>query len=324
MVRSHPGPPLRHGAAQVSAYPPHRRGTGDGGTEELARCDRRWTPTTATSTTATRAPTAPPPAACCAALDGDDGWPRAVRRAASIVAVLVLWQVNRSHLAGRAPPCRRPGHLGSALGDLLDSGVLLDAVAMSLGRVVRGMAIGVSAGLLLGAAAGLFRLGEDLIDPPLQALRLIPYVALVPFFIIWLGIGEESKFGLVALGFFPVYLHTFHGIRGVDERHIEAASSFGVGRIGLLWHVIAPSTLPQLLIGLRQSIAIAWITLVVAEQIAVDSGVGALLNESRTYLQTDVMFVCLLVYAAFGLVADLLIRLVERRTLVWRGSFRGR
>ena len=256
--------------------------------------------------------------------DGDDGWPRAVRRTTSIVAVLVLWQVASTRgWTGTTVPT--PAATWEALRDLLDSGVLIDAVGMSLGRVVRGMAIGVSAGLLLGAASGLFRLGEDLIDPPLQALRLIPYVALVPFFIIWLGIGEESKFGLVALGsVFPVYLHTFHGIRGVDERHIEAATSFGVGRIGLLWHVIAPSTLPQLLIGLRQSIAIAWITLVVAEQIAVDSGVGALLNESRTYLQTDVMFVCLLVYAAFGLLADLLIRLVERRTLVWRGSFRGR
>lgn len=254
---------------------------------------------------------------------GDDGWPRAVRRSASLVAVGVLWQVASTRgWTGTTVPT--PADTWAAFTDLLDSGELADAVGMSFGRVVRGMAIGVTAGLVLGVAAGMFRLGEDLIDPPLQALRLIPYVALVPFFIIWLGIGEESKFGLVALGsFFPVYLHTFHGIRGVDERHLEAASSFGIRGPGLVWHVIAPSTLPQLLIGLRQSIAIAWITLVVAEQIAVDSGVGALLNESRTYLQTDVMFVCLLVYAALGLLADLAIRLVERRTLVWRGAFRG-
>jgi len=254
---------------------------------------------------------------------GDDGWPRAVRRTASLVAVVVLWQVASTRgWTGAAVPT--PAATWDAFARLVESGQLWESVSKSLGRVVRGMAIGVSAGLLLGAAAGLFRLGEDLIDPPLQALRLIPYVALVPFFIVWLGIGEESKFGLVTLGsFFPVYLHTFHGIRAVDVRYIEAASSFGVGRLGVMWHVIAPASLPQLLIGLRQSIAIAWITLVVAEQIAVDAGLGALLQEARQYLQTDVMFVCLLAYAAFGLLADLLIRGLERRTLVWRRSFRG-
>ena len=146
----------------------------------------------------------------------------------------------------------------------------------------------------------------------------------VPFLIIWLGIGESSKVGLVAVAsFFPIYLNTFGAIRSVDERLVEAATAFGVTRLGLVTDVVVPSALPQILVGLRQSVAVGWVALVVAEQINADHGLGALLNDARQYLQPDVVFVCLVVYALLGLGADLAIRLVERRTLVWRHAFSG-
>jgi sulfonate transport system permease protein len=248
---------------------------------------------------------------------------RAATRVAALAAVLVLWQVASTRgWTGTVVPT--PQEVWTSFRFLLDDGTLGRNVGVSAGRVLQGMLIGVALGVALGTVVGLFRLGEDLIDPPLQALRLIPWVALVPFFIIWLGIGESSKIGLVALGtFFPVYLNVFYGIRAVDHGYVEAATSFGVGRWGVLWNVVLPGAFPQFLIGLRQAYALGWVVLVVAEQIAVDSGLGSLLTDARTYLRTDVLFVCMAVYAAFGLLGDLVIRLIEHRTLGWRRSFAG-
>src|SRR4051794_7055335 len=251
------------------------------------------------------------------------GWPRALRRLIGLVAVVVLWQVATTRgWTGTIVPS--PHEVWTSFWFLVHNGTLGRNVRVSAGRVAKGLVLGVVLGVVTGVVVGLFRLGEDLAAPPLQALRLIPWVALVPFFIIWLGIGESSKIGLVTLGtFFPIYLNVFYGIRAVDHGYVEAASSFGVGRLGVLWHVILPGAFPQFLIGLRQAYALGWVVLVVAEQIAVDSGLGSMLTEARTYLQTDVLFVCMAVYAAFGLFGDLVIRLVERRTLAWRRSFSG-
>jgi sulfonate transport system permease protein len=240
-----------------------------------------------------------------------------------LAAVLGFWQLAATQgWAAAALPT--PGQTWDAFRTLVDNGELGAAMSASVSRVVQGLLIGVGVGVAAGVACGLFRRVEDLVDPTLQAVRMVPYAALVPFFIIWLGIGESSKVGLVAVAsFFPIYLNTFGAIRGVDDRLVEAATAFGVTRRGLIADVVLPAALPQMLTGLRQSVAVGWVALVVAEQINADHGLGALLNNARQYLQPDVVFVCLLVYAALGLGADLIIRLIERRTLVWRHAFSG-
>jgi sulfonate transport system permease protein len=197
-----------------------------------------------------------------------------------------------------------------------------DAIAESLQRVVEGFAIGAVAAIVLALAAGLSRLGENAIDPPMQMLRALPFYGLIPLFILWFGIGETPKIALVALGVaFPLYLNTFAGIRGVDGRLVEAGRTLRLGRFALIRHVILPGALPQTLVGLRQSLGVAWLALIVAEQVNADSGLGWMINDAREFMRTDVIVVGLIVYSALGLLTDALVRFIERRALAWRRAF---
>jgi sulfonate transport system permease protein len=246
-----------------------------------------------------------------------------LRRVTGLVAVLVFWQVGATvGWLGTTTPS--PTDVILAARELIGSGELQHHLGVSLTRVAKGLAIGLSVGLMLGLAAGLLRLAEDLVDAPIQSLRMLPHLALVPIFIIWFGIGETSKIALIAIGpIFPLYLNVLHGIRGVDERLVESARSCGVTRLGLILRVILPGALPQILVGLRQALGIGWLSLVVAEQTATTSGIGFLMNDAREFLRTDVIFVVLVIYALLGLFTDLFVRLIERRALAWRRGFAG-
>ncbi|MCW2888377.1 MAG: sulfonate transport system permease protein [Streptosporangiaceae bacterium] len=243
---------------------------------------------------------------------------RRLRRVSGLLAVLVCWQLGASRgLLGSTTPT--PAQVLTEAVRLLGSGELLGNLAVSLVRVLKGLAIGLSIGLVFGLFAGLARLGEDIIDAPVQAVRMLPHLALVPLFIIWFGIGETSKVSLIAIGvIFPLYINVFHGIRGVDERLVESAKSCGLGRLQLIRKVVLPGALPQILVGLRQSLGIAWLSLVVAEQSATSSGIGYLINQATQFMRTDTVFVVLVVYALLGLGTDLLVRAVEHRALSWR------
>ncbi|MEV4695492.1 ABC transporter permease, partial [Micromonospora echinospora] len=193
----------------------------------------------------------------------------------------------------------------------------------SLTRAALGLLIGGGLALVLGAAAGLLRLGDDLVDPPVQMARMLPHLGLVPLLIIWVGIGESLKVTLVALGaFFPIYFNTYAGIRDIDERLVEAARTCGLGLAARLRHVVLPGALPALFLGLRLAIGAAWLSLVVGEQVNAQTGVGFLMMEAREFSQTDVVVLGLLIYALLGLASDLLIRYAERRTLAWRRGLR--
>ena len=202
---------------------------------------------------------------------------------------------------------------------LVVSGELPMNMAVSLERVAAGLAVGVSAGVILALIAGLSRLGEEIVDAPLQMLRTLPFLALVPLFILWFGIGEVPKVALVSLGsLFPVYLNLFAGIRGIDPKLVEAGRVFGLSRWGMIRTVVLPGALPSALVGLRYALGVAWLSLVVAEQINATAGIGYLINDARDFLRTDVIVVCLLVYAVLGLTADALVRAAESRFLAWR------
>ena len=181
-----------------------------------------------------------------------------------------------------------------------------------------------SIGVVLAVVTGLFHLGEDLLDPILQVARSVPILGLVPLAIIWFGVGEAPKMFLIALGCtFPVYLNTFAGIRGVDLKLVEAGKTFGLTRWGLIRQVILPGALPGFLIGLRFALVGCWLIIIVAEEINAQSGIGYLIMQAQTTDRTDIMFVGLAIYATLGLIADLLVRLLERRLLSWRRGFTG-
>jgi sulfonate transport system permease protein len=247
-------------------------------------------------------------------------WPD-LRRWISPVALLVLWQLASS--SGLLPPDKlsSPWTVLQAGVDTARTGELGAAFAVSIVRVGIGFAVGAGVALLLGVVAGLFRWGGLLIDPPVQMLRTLPFLGLIPLFILWFGIGEQPKILLVALGVaFPLYLNVYAGIRSVDSHLIEATTALGYSRWERLWHVVLPSALPQTLVGLRQSLGVAWLALIVGETVNADAGLGYLINNAREFLRTDVIVVGLIVYALLGLVTDALVRLLERKALRWRAS----
>jgi sulfonate transport system permease protein len=212
-----------------------------------------------------------------------------------------------------------PAKVADTAWSMIGDGTLVDALGVSLRRVAIGLAIGVPVGAALALASGLSSIGERIIDPVVQMLRTMPALALVPLFILWFGIGEQPKVLLVAQAVaFPIYLNLYAGIRGVDQRLVEAGRVFGLSRAGLIRQVVLPGALPGFLVGLRFSLGLAWIVLVASEQINATSGLGFLMMNAQNLLQTDVIFVGLLVYSLLGLTSDLIVRLLERRLLSWR------
>jgi sulfonate transport system permease protein len=240
------------------------------------------------------------------------------------VAFLAAWQlVSATGLVSqqKLPPPSTVLHTAISLITTSSAayGTLPGAMAVSLERVAIGFALGGGAGLILAVIAGLSRLGENAVDPLMQMVRTLPLFGLIPVFIVWFGIGELPKVLLIAMGAaIPLYLNTFSAIRGVDGKLAEAGRSLGLNRAEMIRHIILPGALPQMLVGLRQSLGVAWLALVVAEQINANAGLGFMISQATQFLRNDVIFVALLVYCALGLLTDALVRLLERKALVWR------
>jgi sulfonate transport system permease protein len=250
------------------------------------------------------------------------GWQRLV----SPLVVLIIWQlVNVAHLvsASKLPP---PTRVISTAATLITTnsaayGTLQGALLTSLERMIVGFAFGAVVALGLALIAGLSRAGENAVDPLMQAIRTLPLFGLIPVFIIWFGIGDLPKELLVAIGAaIPLYLNTFAGIRGVDGKLAELGHVLGLSRSELIRHVILPGALPSILVGLRQSLGVAWLSLVVAEQLNTHAGLGFMINQGTQFLQNDVIFVALLCYTILGLLTDWFVRRIERRALAWRGG----
>jgi len=247
-----------------------------------------------------------------------------VNRIASPLFLLAIWQlVSAVGLisATKLPP---PTKVVSEAYTLITTdspayGTLQHAMLASLQRVAVGFALGASVALVLAIIAGISRLGEDLVDPLMQMLRTLPLFGLIPVFIVWFGIGQLPKLLLIGLGAaIPLYLNTFAGIRSVDGKLGELGQVLGLNRRELIRHIVLPGALPEILVGLRQSLGVAWLSLVVAEQLNANAGLGFMISQATQFLQNDVIFVALLVYTILGLLTDWLVRLLERRALVWR------
>lgn len=241
------------------------------------------------------------------------------RRYLSAIFLVLLWQLACSTGLVSPRTLASPVRILQTAWAMTASGELPWNLLVSLGRATAGLTIGVAVGTVLAVIAGLSRAGENLVDAPVQMLRTLPFLALIPLFILWFGIGETPKIALVALGTsFPIYLNLYAGIRGVENRLLEMGRVFGLSHAGLIRHVVLPGALPSALVGLRYSLATAWLSLVVAEQVNANAGIGYLINDARDFLRTDVILVGLLTYALLGLGADAVVRLLERRLLAWR------
>ena len=262
--------------------------------------------------------TAAPAAPAARPARGRTGRRRGWLRLISPVAVLVVWQivsstgiVSQQKLPSLSTLWTTAVHLITTTSPTY--GTLQGAMAISLERVAIGFAVGGGGAVILAIAAGLSRFGENAVDPIMQALRTLPLFGLIPVFIVWFGIGETPKITLIALGAaIPLYLNTFAGIRGVDGKLAELGHVLGLRRGEMIRDIVLPGALPMILVGLRQSLGVAWLALVVAEQINASAGLGYIIN------QGNVIFVALFVYLILGLLTDYLVRLIERRALTWR------
>jgi sulfonate transport system permease protein len=238
------------------------------------------------------------------------------------IAIFLAWEAasRLGWLSTRVLP--EPLSVFKAFWQLAVSGEMWTHVAVSTRRAAVGFAIGGGLGLVLGLLTGTFRPAETLLDSTLQMIRNIPALALIPLVILWFGIDETAKLFLVALGvFFPIYLNTFHGIRSVDKGLIEMARSYGLSGWQLYRQVILPGALPSILVGLRFSLGLMWVLLIVAETLSAQAGIGYMTMNAREFLQTDVVLVGILLYALLGKLADLLARGLERAWLRWHPGY---
>lgn len=252
--------------------------------------------------------------------------PRALRIAFRIIGpfiILGIWQLAtvRGWVTPRILPS--PGVVVDAFEELIRTGALQRALPVSLQRSGWGFLIGGVIGVSLGLLTGLSRLAEELFDAPLQMIRTIPFIALVPLFMIWFGINEESKIALIAGAcIFSNYMNTSSGVRNIDPKLIEAARVFRVSRHRLLFGVVLPNALPSILVGVRYSMGTSLLALVAAEQINAVDGIGFIIANANLNVRTDIVLAGIVVYALLGIGVDLVMRTLERVLLPWKRSRR--
>jgi sulfonate transport system permease protein len=238
--------------------------------------------------------------------------------------LLALWVVGS--LTGFIAPqvLTAPWDVVKEFGDQWSNHDLFGNITASAQRAVYGLTLGTAAGFLLALVSGLSRLGEAVIDGPIQIKRAIPTLALIPLFVAWFGIGEQMKIITIALiSMIPIYINTHNGLRGIDGRYAELAETLDITRGTFLRHVVLPGALPGFLLGLRFAVTGAMLGLVVVEQYNSLSGIGHMMTLAQEYGQTSVIVVGLVLYGLYGFLADAAVRLVERRALSWRRTLEG-
>ena len=179
-------------------------------------------------------------------------------------------------------------------------------------------------GLLIGIATGLSKTVERLLGPTLNSIRQVPPLAWLPLVILWVGIGSLAKAVIIGKTvFFPVFLNTLQGIRGVAKEYIEVARVFEYGKVRLLQKVILPAALPSIFVGLRYGAGLAWAFVIAAEMVGGRFGLGYLLMRSQELLLTDQLFVVIVIIGAVGFAVDVSLRRVETNLLRWKRGFEG-
>ena len=217
-----------------------------------------------------------------------------------------------------------PSAVVTTLWELALNGTLAKHVQASVTRWVIGFILGGGLGLLLGSWVGLSRGAERTLDTSVQMLRTVPFLAMAPLLIIWLGLDEAPKITLVGLAaFFPLYINTFAGIRNVDRKLIEVGQVYRLSRVEMLTRVIIPAALPAVFTGVRYGLGVAWLALVVAELMGATRGLGFMLVEGREFVRIDIIVGGIILFSLVGKLVDQFVRLLEARFLRWRDTFSG-
>jgi NitT/TauT family transport system permease protein len=252
---------------------------------------------------------------------------RPAQYAAFPVALLVVWQVCAQLGFVRRNVLPAPTDVAIVWFDLVTgatdaatrySGTWVNHAAASIWRVFAGFAWGVALGTLAGLLIGLSRIMERVLDPTIQVLRNVPVTAWVPLSLVFFGIGNAPAVFLIGLGaFFPAAVNTTHGVRQINATLTKAARMMGANERELLVRVILPAALPSIMTGVRLSMGIAWVLVVVAEILAVRSGLGYLLNDAYLFYRNDVVIAAMLSIGLLGFISDRLVVLVRDYLLEW-------
>ncbi len=241
-------------------------------------------------------------------------------RLAAILAFLALWSLaagavvvfklfNPIFLAG-------PWLVIGKIVQLAVNGQLWSHVAATLARVAIGFSTGALAALALGLPAGYFRRVRNLVEPVVEILRPIPPLAMLPLFIVWVGIGEGSKIGFITYAtFFPMFLTTVHAVQQVDPLLVRAATSLGTRPRQLFFRVILPAALPEILTGVRLAVALAFFVIVISEFIGAEEGLGYLINDGRNFFLVPQMLGAAVLLGVLGYASSALVAMLERRLL---------
>ncbi|MBB3111439.1 sulfonate transport system permease protein [Paenibacillus phyllosphaerae] len=238
--------------------------------------------------------------------------------------LLTIWEIAARLNLVSETMLPAPSLIAAAFGRLAASGELAEHLRSSFIRAGGGFLLGGTIGLLLGVFTGLGKWAERTLDPSLQMLRTVPLLAVIPLFILWFGVGELSKWLLISIGaFFPLYFHTFLGVRSIDFKLYEVSKVLEYSKLQLMTQVILPAALPNILLGLRLSVGTSWLLLAVAEMMGASSGVGYMIQDARVYMQTDIVFVGIILFALVGKLTDSAVWILERRWLHWQNTYKG-
>lgn len=237
---------------------------------------------------------------------------------AFIAALLVLWQIA----AVRAPGHLLPGPMGVAAGiaDLVRHGLLLKYVVASLFRVTWGFLLAAITAIPLGLMIGWFRRADWALNPIVQILRPISPLAWIPIAILWFGVGDGAAIFLILVGcFLPLLVTSMNAVRNISAVYLNAGRNFGLGPAELMLRVFYPAVMPQLMIGLRITLGVAWLVVVAAEMIAVNSGLGFLIIDARNAgNRYDLVIAGMVLIGVIGLLLDLGMRSLENmKSLRW-------
>lgn len=239
------------------------------------------------------------------------------------IILLISWQVIAS--SGVVSETLFPSPLSVIVRawELTISGELFNHIMASLGRAGLGMIIGGAIGFIFGILNGLSSKAYRYTDTTIQMIRNVPHLALLPLVIVWFGIGESSKVFLVVLGvLFPIYVNTYHGIRNVNPGLVEMGKMYKLKGWKLFKNFLFPGALPSIFVGIRYALGVMWLTLIIAETIPTQVGIGYLATNAREFMQTDIIILSIIIYALLGKLADLTARFGEKRMLTWNESYK--
>jgi sulfonate transport system permease protein len=240
------------------------------------------------------------------------------------LAILGLWELA-SHLHWVKPVfLPTPERTVLAFFAMLTKQDFLSDFLSSIGIVSQGFIYGAGLGILLGGAAGLSRIVQRFLGPTLDSIRQIPAIAWLPLIVLWLGIGPLAKVVIITkVVFFPVFLNTLQGIRGVPKDYIDLAQVLTLRRWQFIRRIIIPAATPSILVGVRYGAGLAWAMVVVAEGLSGMQGIGYLIFRAQALLLTDQLLVCMVVIGLVGFVIDRGVLLLERHLLRWKQGFEG-